>query len=62
MFLFQSFLFSSSSFFNGSQARGTDVYLVSGGFRLMIDPVAEALGLPRGRVFANTILFDEAGR
>jgi phosphoserine phosphatase len=41
--------------------RGTHVYLVSGGFRLMIDPVATTLGVSRDRVYANTILFDEFG-
>ena len=40
------------------QARGTDVFLVSGGFTQMINPVADALGIPRERVFANTIVFD----
>lgn len=43
------------------QARGTAVYLVSGGFRLMIDPVATRLGVPLENVYANTILFDDAG-
>ena len=38
-------------------ARGAHVYLVSGGFTQMIHPVADALAIPRGRVFANTILF-----
>lgn len=39
------------------RARGTRVYLVSGGFTQMIYPVADALGVPHDRVFANTILF-----
>eukprot|EP00741_Cyanophora_paradoxa_P002080 tig00000545_g2016.t1 len=44
------------------RARGTAVYLVSGGFRQIIDPVAESLGLcTRTAVFANRILFDEEG-
>lgn len=38
-------------------ARGTHVYLVSGGFTQMIHPVADALGIARSRVYANTILF-----
>jgi phosphoserine phosphatase len=42
-------------------ARGTHVFLVSGGFSQMIAPVAEALGVPRERVFANTILFAAGG-
>mmetsp|Transcript_1584 Transcript_1584/g.3398 ORF Transcript_1584/g.3398 Transcript_1584/m.3398 type:complete len:297 (-) Transcript_1584:453-1343(-) len=41
--------------------RGTSVYLVSGGFRLMIEPVAERLGVSVERIYANTILFDEKG-
>jgi phosphoserine phosphatase len=41
-------------------ARGTHVFLVSGGFRQMIAPVAEALGVPPERVFANSILFKDA--
>jgi len=41
--------------------RGTDVYLVSGGFRLMIQPVADLVGVPHSRIYANTILFNENG-
>jgi phosphoserine phosphatase len=40
------------------QKRGTAVYLVSGGFRLMIEPVADTLGVSRDNIYANTILFD----
>jgi len=41
---------------------GKEVYLVSGGFRLMIEPVAEMLGLdPKENVIANTILFTGEG-
>ncbi|KAL3765524.1 hypothetical protein ACHAWO_011122 [Cyclotella atomus] len=43
------------------QKRGTDVYLVSGGFRLMINPVAEVLGVSTDNIYANTILFDGDG-
>ena len=39
------------------QARGADVFLVSGGFRAIIDPIAYLLAIPRDHVFANTILF-----
>lgn len=42
--------------------RGTHVYLVSGGFRVMIEPVAEELGIPKTRIFANTIRFNDEGR
>jgi len=41
--------------------RGTDVFLVSGGFRLMIQPVAERLGVSFDRIYANTITFNENG-
>jgi len=38
-------------------ARGTHVYLVSGGFRQMINPVAAELKVPLHRIFANNLLF-----
>mmetsp|Transcript_12811 Transcript_12811/g.24040 ORF Transcript_12811/g.24040 Transcript_12811/m.24040 type:complete len:298 (-) Transcript_12811:18-911(-) len=38
---------------------GTDVYLVSGGFRIMIEPVARTLGIAKTNIYANTIFFDE---
>lgn len=38
-------------------ARGTHVYLVSGGFRQMINPVAIELKIPMHRIFANNLLF-----
>merc|ERR1712032_1760821 len=41
--------------------RGTDVYLVSGGFRIMIEPLAIHLGIPIDRVYANTINFGKTG-
>jgi len=42
-------------------ARGVDVYLVSGGFRNMINPIAEVLDIPEENIYANTILFDKEG-
>jgi len=42
------------------QAKGTAVFLVSGGFRAIINPIADLLSIPRSHVFANTILFDDA--
>lgn len=41
--------------------KGTSVYLVSGGFRQMIAPVASILQIPEQRIFANKLLFDENG-
>ncbi|RYG69370.1 phosphoserine phosphatase SerB [archaeon] len=37
------------------------VYLVSGGFRQMIEPVADKLLIPSHRIYANNLLFDSAG-
>ncbi|KAL3697411.1 hypothetical protein R1sor_011487 [Riccia sorocarpa] len=37
------------------------VYLVSGGFRQMIEPAADLLGIQKDRIYANTLLFDETG-
>ncbi|XP_031498545.1 phosphoserine phosphatase, chloroplastic-like [Nymphaea colorata] len=38
-----------------------DVYLVSGGFRQMIKPVAAFLGIPPENIYANQLLFGSAG-
>jgi phosphoserine phosphatase len=43
------------------ERRGTHVYLVSGGFIQMINPVANLLGLPKGRVYANDLRFAPDG-
>ncbi len=49
-------------FVSALKNRGVDVYLVSGGFRQMIAPVAAALDVdPSTEVFANNLLFDESG-
>jgi len=40
-------------------ARGTHVYLVSGGFRQMINPVAAELNIPTHRIFANNLIFND---
>ncbi len=39
--------------------RGIDVYLVSGGFRIMIEPIARELCVSKTNIYANTIFFDE---
>lgn len=43
------------------QGKGVGVYLVSGGFRAIIDPIADMLSIPRSHVHANTILFGADG-
>jgi phosphoserine phosphatase len=43
------------------QAQGKRVFLVSGGFRQMIEPVAEAVGVRKEDVFANNLLFTDDG-
>ncbi|KAE9556346.1 hypothetical protein FO519_000386 [Halicephalobus sp. NKZ332] len=42
-------------------SRKTDVYLVSGGFRALILPIAKVLGIPPSRVYANELIFDYDG-
>lgn len=42
-------------------ARGTAVYLVSGGFRQMINPIAHILKVPLHRIYANNLLFHSDG-
>lgn len=41
--------------------RKVHVYLVSGGFKVTIFPVADKLNIDRNNVFANEILFDDNG-
>ncbi|KAM3374009.1 phosphoserine phosphatase, chloroplastic isoform X1 [Capsicum galapagoense] len=41
--------------------KNKDVYLVSGGFRQMINPVASIFGIPLENIFANQILFGSNG-
>jgi len=43
------------------QERDVDIYLVSGGFTVMIEPIAEILKIPKENIYANTILFDDDG-
>ncbi|KAL0651581.1 hypothetical protein Bca4012_094272 [Brassica carinata] len=43
------------------RANKIDVYLISGGFRQMINPVASILGIPRENIFANNLLFGNSG-
>lgn len=47
--------------FDTLRQNGKNVYLVSGGFRHMINPVADLLDVPRENVFANDILFEDDG-
>lgn len=39
--------------------KGIDVFLVSGGFRIMIEPVAKELMVAKSNIYANTILFED---
>jgi phosphoserine phosphatase len=41
--------------------QGTDVYLVSGGFKNMLYPLALELHIPQDKVYANEVLFDGDG-
>ena len=44
------------------KSRGVPVYLISGGFRLVINPVADRLGIEKqSHVFANTLKFNSNG-
>lgn len=37
------------------------MFLVSGGFHQMIEPIASVIGVPSHRIFANKIMFDDQG-
>jgi phosphoserine phosphatase len=43
------------------QNKGTAVALVSGGFRQIIEPIADTLGIPFSHVHANMLKFGEDG-
>ncbi|XP_019451719.1 PREDICTED: phosphoserine phosphatase, chloroplastic-like [Lupinus angustifolius] len=43
------------------KAKNINVYLISGGFRQMINPVASILGIPKENIFANHLLFGSSG-
>jgi len=43
------------------QQKQKRVYLVSGGFRQMINPVADVVGIPHTDIYANNILFEADG-
>jgi phosphoserine phosphatase len=43
------------------QKKNVDIWLVSGGFRIMIEPIAETLKIPISNIVANHILFDDKG-
>jgi len=44
------------------QEKDVPVYLISGGFRCIIEPIAAQLQIPLTDVFANELLFDSAGK
>lgn len=44
------------------RSRGTEIYLVSGGFDCLIVPEAAKCGIAPNHVIANTILFDKEGK
>ncbi|CAN6469804.1 unnamed protein product [Victoria cruziana] len=43
------------------KAANVNVYLISGGFRQMINPVASILGIPHENIYANELLFGSSG-
>ena len=43
------------------QQKNVDIWLVSGGFRIMIEPVAKQLDIPITNIVANTLLFHDDG-
>jgi len=43
------------------QRKNVDIWLVSGGFRIMIEPIAKQLDIPIENIVANTLLFNTDG-
>ncbi len=64
IFLFIDFInsiFNNRDLVEMLHERSVKVFLVSGGFRKIINPVADILKIDRQNVYANTILFKENG-
>jgi phosphoserine phosphatase len=64
IFLFINFInsiFNNRDLVEMLHERSVKVFLVSGGFRKIINPVADILKIDRQNVYANTILFKENG-
>ena len=60
------FIPKTSSFFlrdlvQQLRSRGTAVYLISGGFKQLLEPVVEHLGILNTHVYANRLLFRDNG-
>lgn len=51
----------SRDFIEYLRRENKEIYLISGGFHSLIDPVAEELGIPMNHLFANKLLFDFNG-
>ncbi|GMH59874.1 hypothetical protein TL16_g02920, partial [Triparma laevis f. inornata] len=49
------------TFIQTLHSKSVDVWLVSGGFRIMIEPIAAVLNIPKSNILANNILHNEAG-
>ncbi|XP_067617326.1 phosphoserine phosphatase [Eurosta solidaginis] len=45
------------AFVNKLKSEGKNIYLISGGFHCLIDPIADELGIPRDHIFANKLMF-----
>jgi len=48
-------------FIHELQKRGVDVYLISGGFRSLIEPLAQDLNIPPTNIYANKLKFYHDG-
>ena len=47
---------------NCLKSRDCAVNLVSGGFTLLIEPLASKLGIPKENIYANQLRFNETGK
>ena len=43
------------------QTKGVSVFLISGGFIQLIEPIADALGIQKDDIYANILLFNDKG-
>lgn len=55
-------IFVSSKLVEILQSRNIDVYLISGGFKSIIAPIANQLNIPYENIFANRLTFYYNGK
>eukprot|EP01101_Sappina_pedata_P002684 TRINITY_DN128_c0_g2_i2.p2 TRINITY_DN128_c0_g2~~TRINITY_DN128_c0_g2_i2.p2 ORF type:complete len:192 (+),score=63.36 TRINITY_DN128_c0_g2_i2:424-999(+) len=52
---------NSHKLISALQQAGVDIYLISGGLRIIVEKIADLVQIPHDRVFSNTLFFNDRG-